>query len=117
MTARTAKILTTVTWVLTIALVAGEIALTVLDRDSLDPVNGGLYSLLFLAGLTYATVGGLIARRHPRNPIGWLFCLSALAFAFFPFGQEYAVRGIALSPGSLPLADWFGYATDTTFGV
>jgi signal transduction histidine kinase len=117
MTARAAKIVTAVVWGLTVALVAGGVVLTVLDRDTLDPVNATLYTLLFLAGLLFSTVGALIARRHPRNPIGWLFCLSALAFAVFPFGQEYAARGIGLSPGSLPLANWVGYSTDTTFGL
>jgi len=117
MSARTAKVLTAATWGLSLALVVSGAVLSVLDRATMDPVNTALYALLFLAGLSFSSVGALIARRDPENPIGWLFCLAALAFASFPFGQEYAVRGIALSPGSLPLATWFGYATDTTFGL
>jgi hypothetical protein len=34
-----------------------------------------LYGLL---PLSLATVGALVASRHPRNPIGWLFCGLAL---------------------------------------
>ena len=42
-------------------------------RDRLSATNPpyGCYSLCFV---TYAAVGGLIAARHPRNPVGWLFC-------------------------------------------
>ena len=115
MTARTAKIVTWASWTLTMALVASGIVLTAVNGRTLDGVNALFYALLFVAGLLYGTVGALIARRHPRNAVGWLFCLAALAFSFFPIGQEYAVRGIALSPGSLPFADWAGYATNTTF--
>src|SRR2546428_9019079 len=82
-TARAAKTLTWAAWALTMALMAGGVVLIVLNAATLDPVNSILYALLFFAGLLYGTVGGLIARRHSRNPIGWLFCLSALAFAAF----------------------------------
>jgi signal transduction histidine kinase len=116
-TARTAEILTAVTWALTMALMAGGIALIVLNAATLDATNSILYALLFFAGLLYGTVGALIARRHPRNPIGWLFCLSAVAFAAFPLSQEYAIRGIAISPRSLPLSNWVGYLGDSLFPI
>lgn len=56
-----------------------------------------------------AAVGGLIASRHPRNPIGWLFFLIALAVMIGALTEEYAIRGFVTAPGSLPsptLALW-----------
>ena len=31
--------------------------------------------------VVYAAVGGLIADRYPRNPVGWLFCVIGVVFA------------------------------------
>jgi hypothetical protein len=51
--------------------------------------------------VVYAAVGGLIADRYPRNPVGWLFCVVGVVFAAGDFVADYADHG---SPGATPLA-------------
>ena len=43
--------------------------------------------------VVYAAVGGLIADRYPRNPVGWLFCVIGVVFAAGDFASDYADRG------------------------
>ena len=62
-----------------------------------------LFGLTFVA---YGVVGALIATRHPRNPVGWLFCAAGLLSAASEALHSYAVEprwsaGIGpLPPGS-----------------
>jgi hypothetical protein len=56
----------------------------------------------FSVGLVGGTVGALIASRHPRNAVGWIFCGSGLAVAFTAFGLHYSGRALLVAPGSLP---------------
>jgi len=51
--------------------------------------------------VVYAAVGGLIADRYPRNPVGWLFCAVGVVFAAGDFVADYADHG---NPGATPLA-------------
>ncbi len=52
--------------------------------------------------VVYAAVGGLIADRYPRNPVGWLFCVIGVVFAAGDFLSDYADRGG--NPGATALA-------------
>ncbi len=52
--------------------------------------------------VVYAAVGGLIADRYPRNPVGWLFCAVGVVFAAGDFVADYADH--AGNPGATPLA-------------
>ena len=60
-----------------------------------------LFSLTFV---TYAVVGSLIASRHPRNPVGWLFCFVGPFFA----GSEvlYAYARDPSEPPGVTAAAW-----------
>jgi hypothetical protein len=51
----------------------------------------------------YATVGAVIAARS-RNRVGWLFLAFGLIAALLVFVGPYEVRGVILTPGSLPAA-------------
>src|SRR5215213_9923831 len=65
------------------------------------------WPVLFLA---YPVIGALVAARHPRNPVGWLFCAVGLLWAFSFFNAAYAAYGLKAHPGSLPgaiTANWF----------
>ena len=42
-----------------------------------------------------AASGALIASRHPRNAIGWLFCAIATGFSVTAFADEFVTRGLA----------------------
>ena len=56
--------------------------------------------------LTFATVGALIAARHPGNPIGWLCGAFSLVVAVTHAGNQYAQYALVAAPGSLPGGDW-----------
>jgi signal transduction histidine kinase len=62
---------------------------------------------LFLA---FPIVGALIARRHPGNAIGWLFCAVGLLWTLSFLLAAYGSYGLKARPGSLPgavTANWF----------
>src|SRR6202171_4837296 len=66
----------------------------------------------FLPGPAYATLGALIARRQPDNPIGWLLAILGFDNAIAFFGSQYAILGLHTAPGSLPAATfvaWFQF--------
>jgi signal transduction histidine kinase len=56
----------------------------------------------FSVGVVGAAVGALVASRHPRNAVGWIFCGSGLAVALTAFGLHYSGRALLVAPGSLP---------------
>jgi signal transduction histidine kinase len=70
------------------------------------------FSTAVLIGMTgFATVGALVASRHPRNPIGWLFSAIAFGVVLVGFRETYVVYALFTSPGSLPGATvvaWLG---------
>ncbi len=60
--------------------------------------------------LVYPVVGALIAARHPRNAMGWLFCAVGLLWGLSFAAGAYAAYGLKAHPGSLPgaiTANWF----------
>src|SRR5215210_4822794 len=83
---------------LTIVLVCCTVAFGFIYRDAPQ-------ELTFLVGVVAcALVGAVVASRRPRNPIGWFFVLSASSFAIRDATLQYAVYGLIIVPGSLPLA-------------
>jgi hypothetical protein len=83
---------------LTLILVACVVAFEALYRVSLS----GLSSLAFV--VPSALVGAVVASRQPRNPVGWFFVVSATLWAVNEATGRYAVYGLVIEPGSLPLA-------------
>jgi hypothetical protein len=56
--------------------------------------------------LGFSTVGALLLpRSHPRNPMGWFFCVVGLLFAAVHFAAEYAIYALLAAPGSLPAGE------------
>jgi signal transduction histidine kinase len=109
---RRVRVAAWVTWGVVMAVLAAGLALAIWNARTVDAETGILYAILLVAALAYATVGALVASRHPRNPVGWLFLLAGLGFAAWVMCEEYAVRGLLLSPGSLPAAELIGYQAD-----
>ena len=83
---------------LTISLLCCVVTFAFIYQDNLQ-------ELIFLVGvLASALVGAVVASRRPRNPIGWFLVLSASSFAITDATLRYAVYGLVINPGSLPLA-------------
>ena len=82
-------------WSLFAATAALLVAMTLLSAGREAVFDTILYGLL---SISLATVGALVASRHPRNPIGWLFCglglYGALAESAEGWGYFAAARGL-----------------------
>jgi len=97
------------------ALGLATVGLLLLDRAS--PPNAGLaglsdawavalrLSVQTIGLLTLAVVSGLVVWRQPRNAFSWALATTVLILAYHLFASEYAVHGLVIDPGSLPLAD------------
>jgi signal transduction histidine kinase len=99
-------------WLLAAALVVGGSALSYLNRSTMDSNTAVFYAFSFAGAMGFATIGSVVAVRHQRNPIGWLFLLTAIGFAGVPFAEEYAVRGLVTARGSLPGVAWIAFPSD-----
>ncbi|CAA9455069.1 MAG: ATP-binding region, ATPase-like [uncultured Rubrobacteraceae bacterium] len=84
---------------LTLSLVACVVAFEALYRVSI----AGLFFLLVFV-VPSALVGAVVASRQPRNPVGWFLVVSAICWAVNEATGRYAVYGLVIEPGSLPLA-------------
>jgi signal transduction histidine kinase len=102
-------------WAVALGLVGGVAILSYLDRSTMDAATGGLYLIMSLSAIGFGTSGALVAARHRRNAIGWLFLMMAIGFAAGEFALEYAVRGLAVAPGSLPAVAWIAYPINYLF--
>src|SRR5918998_2829121 len=83
---------------LTIVLVAFVVVFAVFYRDNLRDLT------FLLAVVSNALVGAVLASHRPRNPVGWFFVFSSVSFAVSEAMFRYAVYGLVIDPGSLPLA-------------
>jgi two-component system NarL family sensor kinase len=73
--------------------------------------RGATFSHQFFTPLlttTYCVVGALVASRHPRNPIGWIFCSIGFLSALNMLSAGYALYNDLLT-GSLPGAAFAGW--------
>jgi hypothetical protein len=61
----------------------------------------GLNALFAIFLVLLPAVGALVASRHPRNSIGWIFCGTSLVFAGGSFADEYASYALTVRDGSL----------------
>lgn len=60
-----------------------------------------------LLTITYCVVGALVASRHPRNPIGWIFCATGLLSALNMLSVGYALYSELITPmPGAALAGW-----------
>ena len=95
-------------WILTLALCAVYGALIYLDRS--QPVDlYGYVGATPVDCLIFATLGAVVAARHRRNPMGWLFIAVAIILLVNSDVQLYAIHALRVAPGSLPfgrIAGW-----------
>ena len=95
---RAAAIAGAVALVLTLATIATSILVA---RATSSGPSGVAFFLVF--ALAFAGVGVVVARREPRNPIGWLLLGASLAMSAGNAGPEYAYLDYTVHHGRLPL--------------
>jgi hypothetical protein len=85
---------------LAVALVFGWLTRSVSSGGSWS--GGGLVgaAAIYVSMLGFTVVGALIARRHPRNAIGWLLLAIGLAWSLTAL-TTYSDYGLKLHPGSV----------------
>ena len=93
-------------WTLALVLCIALVWLATLSADSPGPLEyaeaPAIVALYCLLALMYPTLGALIASRHPRNVIGWMFCAAGIAIAGAASAQLYADYVIYNEPGAGP---------------
>jgi hypothetical protein len=94
-----------------VALIAGGIALSYADRHLVAP-SGWDFSSVFeeVTFMAIPALGFVLASRRPRNRIGWIVLGIGLVLGLGFFCQRYGQRGLIATPGSLPAARaaaWF----------
>jgi hypothetical protein len=112
MRGRASRIVRTI-WGLALALAAAGLLFGILAFSAPLPQGRGpfLVSIVVLDTLVvlYGTLGALIASRHGRNVIGWIFCFVAVSLAIISFASGYADYALYARDDSLPgavLAAW-----------
>ena len=105
-------------WALALLLLISDGALRFLNSSTptTEPRNSLVLDGGFLLlSMAFATAGALIASRHGRNPIGWVFCALGIFLPLSSAGEEYALYTFRTNPGALPggeavawAAGWFG---------
>jgi hypothetical protein len=88
---------------LVLALMIAEPPLAVLARQSVN-ASGGSVPVWFSAA--FGVVGFVVARRRPRNPLGWIILAVAGFFALSEDASFYVVAAYWLRPAGLPLGWW-----------
>lgn len=87
---------------LTVLTLAATLVLLGLDVRVISAGRILFYVLGTLALLLCTGIRRLIASRVPSNAIGWLLSMIGLMLAVSLFTEQYALRGLAGAPGSLP---------------
>ena len=101
---------------LSVALLVGSIALsraassTAADLPFGGETNDASVVANLVTLLTFSVVGAIIASRHPRNTIGWLFCSVGVTIGLNSFAGDYAEYWLAGGTSMKSLAEtaaWF----------
>ena len=106
MTAGSARRLAWTLWVVSMILVALTLVVLILGRSTPPPVGSfGFRGFSMVFAVTFGTVGAIIATRHPRNAIGWVFCAMGVASGVQELAAQYAIYANLTNPSAhLPLA-------------
>lgn len=108
MSAKTARRLSWSIVVIAVVVVLSGLGISILAL--IVSGQGVIFSHQFftpLLTITYGVVGALVASRHPRNPIGWIFCTIGFLSALNMLSAGYALYSelVVPMPGAT-LARW-----------
>ena len=111
MTVRILRWVTGCVAAVSVALLAGGVALSYADRH-LVPASGWDFSSVFeeVQFMAIPAAGFVLASRRPGNRVGWIFLGAGLVLGLGFFCERYGQRGLVAAPGSLPgarAAAWF----------
>jgi hypothetical protein len=98
-------------------VIVAALVLTGLNASQLSVAPIGYAGVAGLAAFACTGTGRLIAGRLPRNPIGWLLGLTGLSLAASVLTEQYALRGLATAPGSMPAVRLAGWSADLIFSL
>jgi len=108
---------------LLLACIASGVFL-VLDWDVVDREDALFSTVVLPMGMSYATIGALIATRFRRDPIGWLLCVMSLSLELSRLGSQYASHGLRVGGEPLPgatavarVATWLWIPAATPVGL
>ena len=96
-------------------VLAAALVLLGLDTSKMAAGRIATYGIAALAVVVYAGTGRLVASRVPGNASGWLLGLIGLSLAVTLLTEQYALRGLAVAPGSLPAARVVGWLSGVAF--
>src|SRR5580700_2893615 len=85
---------------LLLVLAAATLTLKGFDHQLTTSGTGWGFAIVFI----YGGVGLVVARRQPRNPIGWLLLIFIVLYLLGAGATEYAVLAYSLGHRGLPLA-------------
>jgi MFS family permease len=85
---------------LSLLLLALSLAMILLERSDAEEFPWQAQAISAVGTIGAPVLGGLVASRRPRNPIGWLWLGVGLGISLSSFAGSYATY--ALGPGSLP---------------
>jgi hypothetical protein len=106
MSTRTAALITWSMCALSLALTALSLLLLTLNVFEPDVHVFEHWIENTASAIGFSTVGAVVvSRRHPRDPIGWLFCVVGFLFAVVHFVAEYAIYALLTEPGWLPAGE------------
>jgi signal transduction histidine kinase len=89
-----------------VSLSAGGTVFGVKTHESFTSYNG---PFAVLGVVPFAVLGALLASRRPGNPIGWMFCATAVVFGLNVLAAGASKYGLVTNPGSVPgasIAAW-----------
>jgi hypothetical protein len=97
-----ARTVSRVAWALCATVVFLGVCVTVLEALN---DHAAVQDVIAAGGAVMsAVVGGVVASRRPRNPVGWFFLGSSMSLTLAEFTSEYALYGLRTESGSLPFA-------------
>src|SRR5262245_59274621 len=117
----TAKRLAWVVGVFSMLLLTATLVLMFVDRNAELPANVGswgpndVFDIIVTFGVPI--LGIVIVNKQPKNTIGWLFLLAAVALGLGTFGQTYALHVLVAEPGSLPAGKALGWVSNVVWPI